>query len=78
MFGGAGNAAMNNNPNRLLRRRGGEGQVLENDMQGRTNEKIRDLERSAASIKEGAQAIKKHMINEEGLLVDVEKGFEKN
>ena len=32
----------------------------------------------AGSIKEGAQAIKNHMVNEEGLLVDVEKGFEKN
>ena len=36
------------------------------------------LEKSAASIKEGAKAIRGHMINEEGLLVDVEKGFEKN
>ena len=32
----------------------------------------------AGSIKEGAQAIRNHMVNEEGLLVDVEKGFEKN
>ena len=32
----------------------------------------------AGSIKEGAYAIRNHMVNEEGLLVDVEKGFEKN
>ena len=32
----------------------------------------------AGSIKEGAKAIRHHMVNEEGLLVDVEKGFEKN
>ena len=47
-------------------------------MQSKTNEHIKRLAQSAASIKEGAQAIKKHMINEEGILVDVERGFEKN
>ena len=47
-------------------------------MQAKTDERIRVLEESARSIKQGAQAIKKHMINEEGILVDVERGFEKN
>ena len=52
--------------------------VLEDEMEAKNNRKIAQLHQSATSIKEGAQAIQKHMINEEGILVDIEKGFEKN
>ena len=47
-------------------------------MLSNTNQKIDGLTNSVAQIKEATLAIKKHMIDEEGLVVEIDKGFEKN
>jgi hypothetical protein len=39
---------------------------------------MKNLEKSVTQIKEASLAIKGHMIDEEGLVVDIDKGFDKN
>ena len=52
--------------------------MLEDSIEQKTNEKLRQLSQAVGSIKEGATAIRKHMVNEEGLVVEIGSGFEKN
>ena len=64
---------------RIPQRRDPSGdEVLEDDMTRRTNEKMDQLSRSVSQIKEGANAIKQYMVDEEGLVQDVDKGIDKN
>ena len=53
-------------------------EVLEDEMTRRTNERMEVLQRSVAQIREGAEAIQQHMIDEEGLVVEIDKDMEKN
>ena len=52
--------------------------VLENDMKQNTDQAINSLIGSVAQIKEASMAIKNHMIDEEGLITDIDQGFTKN
>ena len=51
---------------------------MEEELARQTNEKVDILRRSVSQMKEGAEAIKTHLIDEEGLIVDIDKGLEKN
>ena len=52
--------------------------VLEDDMKQNTDQAINSLIGSVAQIKEASMAIKNHMIDEEGLITDIDQGFTKN
>jgi hypothetical protein len=60
------------------RRTNNDSDVLEDEMQRKTCEQLKNLEKSVMQIKQASIAIKGHMIDEEGLVVDIDRGFDKN
>ena len=47
-------------------------------MQRKANEQLKSLERSVSQIKEATLAIKGHIIDDESLVTDIDRGFDKN
>lgn len=47
-------------------------------MERKASEQLKTLERSVLQIKEASLAIKGHMIDDESLVTDIDRGFDKN
>lgn len=52
--------------------------VMEDEMKENKMRTIAGLQDSVASIKQASLAIKKHMIDEEGLINDIDEGMQTN
>ncbi len=51
---------------------------LEEEMERKANEQLKNLTNSVLQIKEATLAIKGHMIDDESLVKDIDRGFDKN
>ena len=56
----------------------GSRDVMEDEMKENKMRTIAGLQDSVASIKQASLAIKKHMIDEEGLIHDIDEGMQTN
>jgi len=52
--------------------------VLEDELQQQHEAHIAGLTQSVSQIRQVADAIKDHMVDDEALIVDIDKGFDKN